>query len=1029
MKTQILSSLLLLLIYCTCSAQELKVDWINQYNSVGSCIIESKCIDSIGNIYYGGTFKGEANIKFGKDSVSLVSSYYTDNNTSGFTTDFFISKVDKDGHLIWIKKYSSIKNDAFSKIILDSSQNLIVVGSSGDNLDFDPDPNKTKNVYGNFMLRLSKDGNFLNVYSLPFNDVSALKTNSIGDIFLTGFVSAGIVDFDVTDSIYKVNTNGQSFILKFDNNLKLKWVKLFGNPYSSIQFRDLTISNKNQIIISGEFSGGIDFDPSNKYYELSSQGSAFILKLDVNGDFLWAKSLTKSTNSGSSSYCNNSYIDNSENIYSIGYFSGDISVENITIKSVSNKNVFISKLSSSGTLIWLKQLKSKSNGITPHRIIGDSQNHLFLFGQVQSDEVSLVPDSDQYIHFKGAEFILFLDENGNYLKYDTISCLYDFDVSDAQIVNNNIFLNGYYIQTAVFNFDVNIPKLSAPNFGGYIGKLIYCFTSRSTLNINSCNYYNWSLNGNTYIKSGVYYDTLVNNNGCDSIVTLNLNIKKSSYSILNKSVCNSYLAPNGQTISKSGSYTITIPNKVGCDSIITLNLIIINKSFSTINPFFCDSYIAPNGQVLNNSGLYTITIPNKAGCDSIITINLTIKKKSFSTITKSVCDFYKSPSGQFFTKSGTYSIIIPNNVGCDSIITLNLIINTLKLGVIEGITSCPGDEVTLLAQGASLYYWDKSVINGIPFIPSKSDTYTVIGEDLNGCRDTSTVKVNLLNPIIIQILNKNKDFICQGNSFELTSISQNVSHYQWKLNGLDLDTIGATSSNLTSKKAGDYSLIVKSNQGCSASSNILTVNITPRPTINTIHSQTICLGDRIQLLATNAYNYLWSTGNKNGDYVTPTSSSKYCVTTIDSVSGCVNSDSMFVKVNLPTKSTISTTSLGTFTLNNISYDKSGQYVQTLKNVVGCDSTITINLVVEKLALDELKEEKLFIYPNPTNDGFLYLSKDLEIEKVILMDYNSKKIQTYDSIGKINLSQYSKGIYFLEIQTSKGFIRVFKILFE
>ena len=1013
---------------CLSFGQELKVDWINQYTTaVGSCIIESKCIDSIGNIYYGGTFKGEANIKFGKDSVSLRSSY---SNDTGATTDFFISKVDKNGNLVWIKKYGSIKDDGMSKIILDKSENLIVVGGLGETYDFDPDPNIVKNIYGNFILKLTSDGDFLNVYDIRFDYRSTLIIkDNIGDIVLTGVVtSEGPFDFDITDSIYTVeNTLFQSFILKLNNDLRFKWVKLIGSVYSSPHFNQLSISNKNEIVISGGFSSTIDFDPSNKYYALGTFGnSAFILNLDINGEFLWAKSLSKNS---SGSDCNSSYIDNSGNIYSVGWFNGEISLDNISLKSDLKLNVFISKLSSSGSLVWLKQLKSKGNGMTPPRIIGDNQSHLFVFGQVKSDEVCLVPDSNQYTHFKGSEFILFLDENGNFIKYDTISCISDFEITDAQIISNNLYINGYFSYSAVFNFDVNKPKLSASSNVGFIGKLNYCFTNRSQIDISSCNYYSWSLNGKTYNQSGIYWDTIKNKNGCDSIITLNLTIKKSSNSTLNKSECDSYLAPNGQILTQSGIYSITITNKVGCDSIITLNLLIRKSSFNTINPIVCDSYTALNGIKYYSSGIYSITIPNKAGCDSIITVNLTVNKKTYKTINQTSCDSYLGPNNTLYSKSGTYQIIIPNKKGCDSIITLNLTINTLKLGVIGGITACPGDEVTLLAQGASFYYWDKSVINGIPFIPSTTDIYTVIGEDLNGCRDTSTVKVNLLNLISIQILNKNKDFICQGNTFELTSISQNVSHYQWKLNGLDIDTIGATSSNLTSKKAGDYSLIVKSNQGCSATSNILTVHITPRPTINTFHSQTICLGDKIQLLATNANNYLWSTGNKNGDYVTPTSSSEYIVTTIDSVSGCVNSDSMFVKVNLPTKSTINTTSLGTFTLNNISYDKSGQYVQTLKNSIGCDSTINLNLVIEKLALDELQEEKLFIYPNPTNDGFLYLSKDLEIEKVILMDYNSKKIQMYDSIGKINLSQYSKGIYFIEIQTAKGFIRVFKILFE
>ncbi len=371
-------------------------------------------------------------------------------------------------------------------------------------------------------------------------------------------------------------------------------------------------------------------------------------------------------------------------------------------------------------------------------------------------------------------------------------------------------------------------------------------------------------------------------------------------------------------------------------------------------------------------------------------------------------------------KSGTCTSVTSNSV------SIGIRSNPIVSGG-SNLSICPNTSISLTGSGAVSYVWSNGIQNNISFTPSSTTTYSVTGTDASGCSGSSQVTVIVYPTPTVQISSNNPVIICQGTPFNLTSSSTNVSSYQWKLNGSNLS--GALSSSLTTKLEGNYSLVVQSSNGCPASSNILNIKLSPKPTISTIQNQTICLGDKIQLLATNANNYLWSTGNKNGDYVTPTSSSKYIVTTIDSVSGCVNSDSMFVKVNLPTKSTINTTSLGTFTLNNISYDKSSQYVQTLKNSIGCDSTITLNLVIEKLALDELQEEKLFIYPNPTNDGFLYLSKDLEIEKVILMDYNNKKIQTYDSIGKINLSQYSKGIYFIEIQTSKGFIRVFKILFE
>ena len=46
-------------------------------------------------------------------------------------------------------------------------------------------------------------------------------------------------------------------------------------------------------------------------------------------------------------------------------------------------------------------------------------------------------------------------------------------------------------------------------------------------NIHACNSYYWVVNGETITESGIYFDTLINQFGCDSIMQLDLIISKS----------------------------------------------------------------------------------------------------------------------------------------------------------------------------------------------------------------------------------------------------------------------------------------------------------------------------------------------------------------------------------------------------------------------------------------------------------------------------------------------------------------------
>lgn len=142
----------------------------------------------------------------------------------------------------------------------------------------------------------------------------------------------------------------------------------------------------------------------------------------------------------------------------------------------------------------------------------------------------------------------------------------------------------------------------------------------------ACIDYTWPVNGNTYLFSGLYNDTILNVNGCDSIVTLNLTINHPSTSTQTAISCNDYIwALNSQTYTATGSYTDTILNVNGCDSIVTLNLTINNPTFSTQNITSCNDYLwAINNQTYLTSGSYSDTLTNVAGCDSIVTLNLTI---------------------------------------------------------------------------------------------------------------------------------------------------------------------------------------------------------------------------------------------------------------------------------------------------------------------------------------------------------------------------------------------------------------------
>ena len=119
-----------------------------------------------------------------------------------------------------------------------------------------------------------------------------------------------------------------------------------------------------------------------------------------------------------------------------------------------------------------------------------------------------------------------------------------------------------------------------------------CESTDTSLSKSICQRDSLLFGGVSLSASGTYKDTLMTLAGCDSIVTLNLNVYTNSTSSDVISACNSYEWINGITYTQSDSTAKdTLSNRLGCDSIISLRLSITN----------IDTSVAVSGFALNSN--------------------------------------------------------------------------------------------------------------------------------------------------------------------------------------------------------------------------------------------------------------------------------------------------------------------------------------------------------------------------------------------------------------------------------------------
>ncbi len=255
------------------------------------------------------------------------------------------------------------------------------------------------------------------------------------------------------------------------------------------------------------------------------------------------------------------------------------------------------------------------------------------------------------------------------------------------------------------------------------------------------------------------------------------------------------------------------------------------------------------------------------------------------------------------TATTSYVVTGTDANSCSKSDTVVVTVNTLPV-VSAGPAQfmCPGGSVTLNATGASTYVWSPSTglsaTTGasVTASPSATTTYKIVGTSAAGCKDSSTVTVNVNNTPVITVSGTNA--LCIGSSTVLTA--GGATTYTWSpATGLSATTGTSVTANPTSTTT--YTVTGTSGVGCSGTATF-TVTVNGLPTIAAASPAPICAGASAVLTASGAGTYSWSPSTglsaTTGSSVTATPSltTVYTITGTDA-NGCQNTAKDTVTVN------------------------------------------------------------------------------------------------------------------------------------
>lgn len=406
----------------------------------------------------------------------------------------------------------------------------------------------------------------------------------------------------------------------------------------------------------------------------------------------------------------------------------------------------------------------------------------------------------------------------------------------------------------------------------------------------------------------------------------------------------------GQSYTAAGTYYDTTASTItGCDSITAITLNVNSATTVPISQSICsgNSYFF-HGQYLSNAGIYSDTTSSTVnGCDSITTLTLAVTSPSPQIVAHSIC------TGGSFTFNGTtYSVAgqYPDTLlgagmnGCDSIVILDLAVNSFASSAISD-SICTG----------ATYNFNGTII-------SSAGTYvdTLAGGSVNGCDSIITLVLGIKSGSTSSVTaSVSSPVICASDSSQICASAGFVS-YLW--NTADTGMCMFTSL------AGNYYVTATDNNGCTATSNHVSVSVYAVPSVSiTVNGDT--------LSSFGAVSYQWY---YNGNLINGANDSVY-------VAGAP-----------------------------------GNYTLEITDTNGCTA---LSLPVVISGIEHALSEAWSIYPNPFSTGNFILSvgnnfigSGIEISDADGRIIFKSSIVNPKSEIQLNVSQ---GVYLLRISSPNG----------
>lgn len=418
---------------------QFELDWVHDYDVANNAYLDvvATGVDGSNNYYVISNYEYTVDVDFGVGVTQFSPSNYS---------SMFIAKYNSAGTLLWGKKIGTQDANVFAVgAQVDATGNVYITGATGTEpgvfVDFDPGPGTLNLTLGTssyrfmWVLKLTSAGDFAWVRELRSETStsntgvapSGIGVDNDGNVFVTGLWDS---DLNFTNSPGNVSLSSgafeaSAFVAKYNASGVFQWAKKFTQSTTypaGISYRiNRVVPHTSGLYLLGNYAGKVDLDPGPGFDTTALQPLPYacVVKLDLSGNYLWAKRFIGDGN-GAQSYVAAAKVDNNGNLaFSLSYTAGldvDFGPGTNILQSVNeSSDILIGQFSSNGTLNWYKTI-GNPNYESISALDFDNMGNIYLTGAF-NDTLDFDPGAGvEEIVAEGNydSFILKLTNSGNF---------------------------------------------------------------------------------------------------------------------------------------------------------------------------------------------------------------------------------------------------------------------------------------------------------------------------------------------------------------------------------------------------------------------------------------------------------------------------------------------------------------------------------------------------------------------------------------------------------------------------------------